>query len=204
MNLRHDLFRSGDVTFDDFCELVAEDQKADLLDGVIYMASPENTDANLLLVWLWSLMSEYANHQRLGKVFGSRVAFRIDEHNGPEPDIAFVHKRNTSRIERGRIIGPPDLAVEIVSPESVARDFIKKRTLYEQAGVREYWIIDQDEKKVLLLQRTAAGKYRERKPRRGVLRSQALSGFWLRLEWLWQDPRPALADALAEILRTAR
>jgi len=44
--------RTGPYTFDDFCEMVREDQKADLIDGVIYMASPENTEANDLFVWL--------------------------------------------------------------------------------------------------------------------------------------------------------
>ena len=46
--------RTGPYTYDDFCQLVREDQKADLIDGVIYMASPENTDPNDLFVWLHS------------------------------------------------------------------------------------------------------------------------------------------------------
>ena len=40
----------GVFTYDDFCALVHDDQKADLIDGVIYMASPENLEANELFV----------------------------------------------------------------------------------------------------------------------------------------------------------
>ena len=40
------------VTFEEFCVLVNEDQKADLIDGVIYMASPENIEANDIFLWL--------------------------------------------------------------------------------------------------------------------------------------------------------
>src|SRR5206468_2321456 len=107
--------RTGPHTFDDFCLLVREDQKADLINGVIYMASPENTDANELFVWFVSLMYDFAQLRDLGKVYGSRVAFRPDDKNGPEPDIAFVRKKRLGRVKRGRVEGPPDLAVEIVS-----------------------------------------------------------------------------------------
>jgi len=51
---------TGAYTFDDFCFLVGEETKADLIDGVIYMASPETTDANGLFVWLASLMDFFA------------------------------------------------------------------------------------------------------------------------------------------------
>src|SRR5262249_48495267 len=47
--------RSGVFTFDDFCLLVKDGQKADLIDGVIYMASPDNTEAADLNVWLCRL-----------------------------------------------------------------------------------------------------------------------------------------------------
>src|SRR5579875_401901 len=71
--------RKGLYTYDDFCALIREDQKADLIDGVIYMASPENTDANRLFGWLMAVMSTYAEEKQLGEVFGSRVACRFDD-----------------------------------------------------------------------------------------------------------------------------
>jgi hypothetical protein len=67
------------VTFDEFCFLVKDGQKADLIDGVIFMASPDNTDANSLNAWLCSLISIYAREKDFGKVFVSRVAFWLDD-----------------------------------------------------------------------------------------------------------------------------
>src|SRR4051812_27287138 len=110
--------RTGPHTFDDFCEMVREDQKADLIDGVIYMASPENTDANDLHGWLVAVMRPYARRRKLGRIYSSRVAVRLDGQNAPEPDILFVRTENLGRVQRGRIAGPCDLAVEIVSPDS--------------------------------------------------------------------------------------
>src|SRR6266542_725059 len=143
--------RPGPHTFDDFCEMVREDQKADLINGEIYMASPENTDANELFLWLATLMNSFVRKRKLGKVYGSRVAVRLDDQNAPEPDILFVRTEHLDRVHRGRIAGPCDLAIEIVSPESVERDYEHKRALYGQFRIPEYWIIDEHEQVVHFL-----------------------------------------------------
>jgi len=183
-------------TFEEFCFLVKHGQKADLIEGVIYMASPDNTDANRLNKWLLRVMEGLAEELDQGEMFFSRVAFRLDDQNAPEPDLAFVKKERLHLVKRGSIAGPPDLAVEIVSPDSVERDYKKKRAQYQQFGVPEYWIIDELEQKVVLLRLDARGRYREVRPKKGVLTSEVLKGFWLRPGWLWQDPRPqALAIA---------
>src|SRR5688572_26153514 len=111
-------------TFDDFCLLVKDGQKADLIDGVIYMASPDNTDANSLNGWLGFLMMGVASTTRQGNVYISRVAFRLADIHGPEPDLAFVLRTRLHLVRRGFIEGRPDLAVEIVSPDSVERDYV--------------------------------------------------------------------------------
>src|SRR5687768_9937979 len=109
-------------TFEDFCLLVKDGQKADLIDGVIYMASPDNTDANSLNGWLGFLMMGVASKTKQGKVYISRVAFRLANIHGPEPDLAFVRKDRLHLVRRGFIEGRPDVAVEIVSPDSRERD----------------------------------------------------------------------------------
>ena len=191
--------RSGLYTFSDFCSLVADGEKADLIDGVIYMASPDNTDAADLFVWLMCILYDYLDREEIGKVFGSRVAFRLDDKNSPEPDLAVVLKKNLGRVERGHVVGPADLAIEIVSPDSVERDYDKKRTLYEKFGVPEYWIIDEELERVTVL-RLGPGGYKEVRPRKGVLASKVLPGFWLRPAWIWQQPRPKKSEVVAEIL----
>ena len=187
-------------TFDDFCAIVKEKEKADLIDGVIYMASPDNTDASRINGWLFSLMQLFVEVKDLGEVFVSRVACRLDKWNGPEPDIVFVSTKNMYRVKRGHIQGPPDLAVEVVSPESVERDYEKKRAQYERFGVPEYWIVDELQCKVILLQLGPKKKYRELPPKKGRLYSKALPGFWIQSEWLWPDSRPGILDALNQIV----
>ncbi len=191
--------RRGTYTFDDFCFLVQDGQKADLIDGVIYMASPDNTDANDLFGWLYSLIRDYVEEHDLGKVFGSRVAFRFSATESPEPDVAVVLRNRLHLIQRGFVDGRPDLAIEIVSPDSVQRDYVEKRRQYQKAGVPEYWIIDEPEKKVTLLRLSPDKKYREERSRSGILHSRVLPGFWLRAEWLWEKPRRKKARVLEQI-----
>jgi Uma2 family endonuclease len=189
------------LTFEDFCLLVKDGQKGDLIDGVIYMASPENTDAFELFSWLLRLIADFMEARGLGKVYGSRVAFRLGENQAPEPDVAVMRTERLHLVHQGYVEGPPDLAIEIVSPESRERDYVEKREQYRRAGVPEYWIVDEMEQRVTLLKRTASGAYREVRPRKGILHSEVLPGFWLRPEWLWQQPLPPKATILAELLK---
>ncbi len=115
------------------------------------MASPENPEANDLFGWLFTIVRLYVRRKKLGRIFGSRVAFKLSDEHGPEPDIAFVRTENLHRVKSGHVEGAADLAVEIVSPESVDRDYYQKRELYEEFGIPEYWIIDEMDESVMLL-----------------------------------------------------
>src|SRR5262249_30797691 len=106
--MRQDLY-----SFSDFCDLIPDGQKADLIQGVISVASPDNTDANALFCGLLALFFDFVEFRDLGKVYGSRVAFRLDGTNGPEPDIAFVRKARLHLVKRGFVKGRPDVAIEI-------------------------------------------------------------------------------------------
>jgi Uma2 family endonuclease len=192
--------RPAPYTFDDFCDRVPDGQKADLIDGVIYMASPEYIRAGKLYGWLFRLMSDFVDERDLGEVHGSRIAFRLGERQSPEPDIAFLRKDQLHRVQETHIEGPPDLAVEIVSPDSIERDYKTKLEQYRKAGVAEYWIVDELQKKLTVYALTPRGRYRQLRPRKGVLHSKALPGFWLKPQWLWQKPLPKKAAVLAEIL----
>lgn len=187
-----------EFTFDEFCVLVKDGQKADLIDGVIYMASPENLQANELFGWLFSLLTLYVQQKDLGQVYGTRVGFRLDDKNAPEPDIAFATKERAQH-KGGHFEGAPDLALEIVTPDSKQRDYELKRQLYERFGVQEYWIIDELKEQITVYALNKQKQYRQRRPKKGIFTSQIIPGFWLRPEWLWQRPLPSLLETLQEI-----
>ena len=119
---------------------------------------------------------------------------------GREPDILFVARANLDRLRRTYLDGPADLAVEITSPESFARDRGDKFVEYERAGVGEYWLLDPDRRHAEFYQRDDSGQYRLiTEAERGAYRSRVIPRLGLRVEWLWQDPLPKVADALREL-----
>lgn len=60
-----------------------------------------------------------------------------------EPDLLFISNARMGQLrDKKRLYGPPDLVVEILSPSNAHHDLIRKRDLYEAAGVSEYWIVD--------------------------------------------------------------
>ena len=119
-----------------------------------------------------------------------------------EPDLMFVAAANVSRATSKGLEGPADLVIEVVSEESVTRDKIDKFEEYEDTGVSEYWIIDSRPGR----QRADFYVLDERNRYRavpaddaGIYRSTALSGFWIKVDWLFEaDPNPL--KALAEIV----
>lgn len=195
---------SGTLTFEDFLELVHEDEKADLIDGVIYyMASPENIGHNKLIGWLYKLISSYVEEKGLGEVTFSRVAYRLSDRTGPEPDVAFVRTERLGLLKETYVDGPPDLAVEIVSPESIERDYEDKRLRYEEAGVEEYWIIDPKERAATFLVRTPDSGFAEALLECTIFRSHVLPGFDLDVRWLWRSPLPAVPPIVPSMLAAA-
>jgi Uma2 family endonuclease len=112
-----------------------------------------------------------------GSIYISRVAFRLGEKSGPEPDIAYVKEEHIPWVLSGYVDGPPDIAIEIVSWESVERDYEKKRLQYQEGKVPEYWIVDPLEHRVTVLRLDPAGEYREIRRHKGKFHSRVLKGF---------------------------
>jgi Uma2 family endonuclease len=119
--------------------------------------------------------------------------------HGREPDLIFLAQAHAERLKETYVDGPPDLIVEIISPESVGRDRGEKFYEYARGGVPEYWLID-PQARWAEFYRLKDSYYRPAfSGEEGVYHSEALPGFWLRVEWLWQEPLPHSLRAVGEI-----
>ncbi len=191
----------GPHTVDDFFAIVKDGEKADLINGVIYMASPDSPRANKIACFIWGLIRGYADARDLGgECYVSRVAFVIDDAHSPEPDVAYLRAERAHLEASDRVNGAPDIAVEIVSHDSVHRDYELNREMYEAAGVPEYWLIDPlDSTAEFLILRD--GRYQPAGLEDGRrFRSTVIPGFWLEIHWLLAMPLPKVSDCLTQIL----
>jgi Uma2 family endonuclease len=192
--------RAGSVSFADFCAAIEPEQKADLIDGVVRLSPPETPRENALFGWLLTLIYAFTNRNNLGDVYASRVAFRIDDSNAIEPDIAFVLASRAHLAREDFIDGPPDLAVEVASPATATLDHVEKLEVYRKAGVAEYWIVDEASRRVILYRLAPDGSYCEIPPEDGQLASHVIDGFWLQPDWLQPDEQPGLLETLTTLL----
>ncbi len=84
----------------------------------------------------------------LGEVMIPPLDVELSDYDVVQPDLIFVHAEN-SNVEIGqRIVGTPDLLIEILSPANAHLDRTSKRKLYAQSGVRELWLVDPESKSI--------------------------------------------------------
>jgi Uma2 family endonuclease len=173
--------------------------RAEWVDGEVVVMSPANRDHGTLQLWMMRLLADFADDNDLGTVLfdmlvrlGKRRRLRI-------PDIFFVAKAREAIIGHTMLSEPPDMIVEIVSPDSSSRDWREKYQEYEEFGVREYWIIDPISQSLDVYVLGEHGKYQRAPIIDGIIRSSAMPGFWIRTEWLAAATRPTVRQALQAI-----
>lgn len=192
------IYRHFGATVDDYCRLANEDTHLELIDGVLTMHSPASFRHERVFLFLASLAEAYASRKKLGMVVGSKAAVVLDEERRVEPDIVFLKTEHLNQIGEVWINGPVDWIVEILSPATRDHDLGDKRRIYSDAGIPELWFIDLAQSRILI-ERPAGQRIVE--IQRGRAQCEALAGFWIEADWLWQKDPPIALDCLSEILK---
>lgn len=153
-------------------------------------------------LYLTVLLKTFVELTDAGLVRDAPFQVRLDDGRTFVPDIIFVAYSNFDRVHETHIEGPPDIAVEVSSPESCALDRGEKFVAYEAAGVREYWLIDPVRELVNLYHLGPDGYYDEFRPdTAGRLRSRVLKGFVLDGGTLWRRVLPTTME-IVEMVRS--
>jgi Uma2 family endonuclease len=174
------------------------DIQAEWSRGKVVLRMPESLEHNDILGLLIELFRAFVRHRKLGRVFFERVQIRLPFPSRREPDLVFLAKDRLKLLQQAHILGAPDLVVEIVSPETVERDYREKFMEYESSGVRELWLIDPGQK-TLNAHTLKDGRYEHITEKRGRVASAVLPGFFLRAEWLWSAAEMDPAKLLKEM-----
>jgi Uma2 family endonuclease len=187
------------MSYEEFLAWLDEDTLAEWVDGEVIMTSPASDSHQDLAGFLTAVLRVFVESRDLGWVRSAPFQMKLAA-AGREPDLLFVASDQLERVRRTYLDGPASLAVEIISPESVGRDRGDKFYEYEQAGIPEYWLLDPQARRAEFYQLDPGGVYRLIAPdQEGIYRSAVLPGFWLRVDWLWQQPLPNPLRVLGEI-----
>ncbi len=189
------------LSYEEFLAWCGEDTWAEWIDGEVILLSPASRRHQELFGFLANLLSIYVQSHDLGTLLTAPFQMYLAAlRRGREPDLLFIAKGRLPLLKETYLDGPADLVVELSSSESRLRDRGEKFAEYELAGVKEYWLIDLEERRADFYRLAEDGRYRliELEPG-GIYRSQVISGFWLKLEWLWQEPLPPVLKVLREL-----
>ncbi len=156
---REERFTYGDyLTWDD-------DERWELIDGVAYDMSPAPSAAHQsILMDLGKQFAVYLTGKRC-KIFPASFDVRLSETDEPDDQVETVVQPDLSiicdkmKVDTAGCRGAPDLVVEILSPATARKDLTVKFARYERAGVREYWIVDPDDKTVHIFILGTDGRY---------------------------------------------
>lgn len=137
-------------TIDDLKAIPDDGKRYELIEGeVVEMTAPNMAHAMIvanLLRLLFPLLSTIGL-----RALTAPVNVFLRGKDLLQPDVAGLLPGSRARMTRDGIDGPPDLVIEVLSPSNRVHDLLTKRALYELAGVREYWIVDPDERTVEIL-----------------------------------------------------
>lgn len=100
------------------------------------------------------------------------------------PDLCFTSKANPIlNAERDILTGVPDLILEVLSPSSLIEDTVKKFASYQNAGVKEYWIVNAEQRQISIYE-LVNGRYEltQLAGSRGAVHSKVLPDLIINLE----------------------
>ncbi len=128
------------MTWREYAALPDDGKGYQVIEGeLIVTPAPTSGHQDVVLELAVPLRSFVKEHD-LGKVFVSPIDVILSGTNIVQPDIIFIRK-DRREIIADQIQGPPDLAVEVVSPPSGKRDTVDKLALYAKFAIRHYWIV---------------------------------------------------------------
>lgn len=137
-------------TIDDIYAL-PDGERAELIDGQIYMMAPPNRKHQDILSFLHLAIGNYIAKNNGGcRIYPAPFAVFLFANDSKylEPDISVICDK--SKLNDRGCNGAPDWIIEIVSPGSRVLDYYTKLSLYREAGVREYWIVDPIKQTILV------------------------------------------------------
>ncbi len=150
----HSYERQGEYTLEDYYAL-PDEQRVELIDGVFYdMAAPYTTHQIAGFEICLQLGSYIKSQKGMCRAMYAPVDVQLDcdDKTMLQPDVLVVCDRD--KIHKRCVYGAPDFVIEVLSDSTARKDRTVKLRKYLNAGVREYWLVDLEQEKVIVYDAT--------------------------------------------------
>ena len=138
-------YRTGmRMSLDEFLSMGKTDGKWELDDGVLYIMPSGTRDHQFLIgEFIWNFKNYLNGFDEPPAQFYHEMTTILsrERQRAPEPDLVIIREGRSGVLEGRWVEGAPDIAIEILSTDR-RRDLVRKRQIYAEAGVLEYWPID--------------------------------------------------------------
>lgn len=146
------------LTYEDYVLLPEDGKIHEIIDGEHYMTPAPETYHQTLSRRIQFQLYEQIEERGLGLVFNAPTDVQLSETDIVQPDLLVILATRKSIISPKKVIGPPDLIIEILSEATGSKDRKLKLDLYQKAGVPEYWLVDPESQRIEV-QRLTGGSY---------------------------------------------
>ena len=115
--------------------------RLELVNGEVAVSPSPVPSHSWVVIQIIFLLEQHNRLHDLGELYQD-VDTILDRFTVRRPDVLFFFNHRTNFVGDKAMEGPPDLAVEVISPSSMEIDRVDKFAEYRDAGVAHYWIID--------------------------------------------------------------
>ena len=189
-----------EVSEQDYLAQYAEDFN-EWVEGIVINVSPSSIEHAVRIKYLSRLIDAYFDINPIGQSIPQPVVMRLEK-SFREPDIQVILGDNQQNLTRTEMRGAADICIEIVSLESVRRDYGDKFAEYEAGGVREYWLIDPIRQETHFYRLQESGHYASvQLDDDRNYQTPLLPNLKLDINILWQESLPGMF-AITEMVKT--
>lgn len=135
------------MTYDDLLALPEDGLRHELIDGIHYVSPSPVTRHQAAVGRMYRTCADWADDHG-GRCYVSPMDVKFSELTVLEPDVLLLGPDRVPFVGEKNIGGPPDIAIEVSSPSTASHDLIRKRRVYEQHGVREFWFVDLEDESI--------------------------------------------------------
>ena len=140
----------GKYTIDDLDQF-PENIRVELIDGVVYLLNTLKVIHQMIGGYIYSRLLQHVTEKGgecLPLIAPTGVQLDCDERTLVIPDVMIVCDRD--KLIESCVYGAPDFIIEVLSGSTRRKDAFVKLNKYQNAGVREYWMIDAQKQKVIV------------------------------------------------------
>ena len=132
--------KQGEWTYNEYAALTDDGQWYEIVNGVLVIApSPDIPHQSSVARFIYFLMA-HVELVGLGKVVPAPSDVVLSPNNVYQLDVFVVLNAHLDRVQEKRVVGAPDLIIELASPSTALYDRLTKYDVYARFGVPEYWI----------------------------------------------------------------